>query len=325
MAVFSIICGLVLLGLSPATVLAREGVAGMDLDLSAGYRVDQLDWNIAGNIAGTSPNILSELTWEDLESYQVTARGRLVLASPHRPVSVVLRSYISYGDIYAGRNQDSDYFGDNRTREFSRSNNQADAGSLWDSSLGGGMVFFLAGRKLSLTPLLGFSYHAQNLTIQDGYQTLSDPSQAPPLHPGITLPPIGPIAGLDSRYETEWRSGWLGLDLRYQPLPVFSLQGTVEIHGGQFRASGDWNLRDDLRHPDSFKQNSDDASGLLANLGLRVGGPRLQLSADLTYQEWRADDGESWTYFSDGTVGLTRLNEVNWRVFSVNAGLTLSF
>ena len=33
---------------------------------SAGYRKDELDWNIAGNINGNNPNILSELTWEDL-------------------------------------------------------------------------------------------------------------------------------------------------------------------------------------------------------------------------------------------------------------------
>jgi hypothetical protein len=32
-----------------------------DLILSTGYRADELNWNIAGNILGSNPNVLSEL------------------------------------------------------------------------------------------------------------------------------------------------------------------------------------------------------------------------------------------------------------------------
>jgi len=310
---------------APERVRARDNPAGFDFDLSAGYRVDQLDWNIAGNTAGTNPNILSELTWDDLESYQITARGRAVMANPRLPVGGVIRGSFSYGDLFSGSNQDSDYFGDNRTREFSRSSNNADDGTVWDASLGGGVVFFMAGGKFSLTPLLGGSYHKQNLSMNDGYQTVSDLSQAPPLPPGITLPPIGPIAGLDSTYETEWRSGWLGLDLDYLPTPVFSVHGTVEVHGGNYEATGNWNLRSDLQHPNSFKHTSDNAYGLVTNLGLRAGGPQLQLTVDFYYQKWQADDGVDRTYFSDGTYGITKLNEVNWEATSINAGLSVRF
>ncbi len=310
---------------SPGQAQARDVLERFNFDLSAGYRVDQIDWNIAGNIGGTSPNILSELTWDDLESYQVTARGQVLLGNQRSPFGGTIRGSLSYGDIYAGGNQDSDYFGDNRTREFSRSNNNADKGDVWDGSLGGGVVFFMAGRKFALTPLLGVSYHKQNLSIYEGYQTVSDPSQAPPLHPGITLPPVGPIAGLDSTYEARWWSGWFGLDLNYQPIPAFSVHGSVETHGGSYEATGNWNLRDDLQHPDSFKHTSDNAFGVVTNLGLRAGGPRLQLTLDFYYQKWQVDDGEDRTYFSDGTVGITKLNEVNWEATSLNAGLTYSF
>ena len=36
--------------------------------MTGGYRKDNLDWNIAGDTTGNHPNILSELTWDDVES-----------------------------------------------------------------------------------------------------------------------------------------------------------------------------------------------------------------------------------------------------------------
>ena len=94
--------------------------------LLAGYRIDQLDWNIAGNNAGTNPNILSELTWKDLEIYQVQFKPSVTLGNSHRGgVRYHLRGMLGWGSIVDGSNQDSDYAGDNRTLEFSRSNNSA--------------------------------------------------------------------------------------------------------------------------------------------------------------------------------------------------------
>ncbi|UCG08955.1 MAG: hypothetical protein JSV83_10030, partial [Desulfobacterales bacterium] len=102
-----------------------------------GYRRDELDWNIAGNINGNNPNILSELTWEDLEIYQLR---------------------------------------------------------------------FGKGLTADIRPVVGYSYHEQNLTITDGYQPIATP--------GIT-PPEGPFVGLDSTYETQWYGPWVGMDLRF--------------------------------------------------------------------------------------------------------------
>ena len=96
-----------------------------DFTLSAGYRKDDLDWNIAGDINGDNPNVLSELTWEDVESYQVKLQGAIVW-----PNRIAMRGYVNYGWIFDGDNQDSDYLGDNRTFEFSRSNNNTDDDDL---------------------------------------------------------------------------------------------------------------------------------------------------------------------------------------------------
>ena len=50
----------------------EAGQTEVDIEFASGYRVDHLDWNIAGNAAGTNPTILSELTWNDLGAPQIS-------------------------------------------------------------------------------------------------------------------------------------------------------------------------------------------------------------------------------------------------------------
>ena len=167
---------------------------------TGGYRQDNLNWTIAGNSAGTSPNILSELEWEDLQILEVQGKAEIVLAE-----HFVLDGIGSYGQIMSGENQDSDFLGDNRTFEFSRSNNDAESGSVLDLSGGAGIRIHLdeyaeklESEKLHLTLLGGYSYHEQNLEITNGFQT---------------IPFTGSFAGLDSRYETQWEGPWAGFSL----------------------------------------------------------------------------------------------------------------
>src|SRR3990172_5207531 len=115
------------------TARGDEPFVSADFTLGAGYSVDSLDWNIAGTSAGTGPNILSELAWSDLAISQVKGQGRVALAK-----HVYLKGSLAGGLIFDGENQDSDYLGDNRTLEFSRSNNNSDAGNVWDASAGAG-------------------------------------------------------------------------------------------------------------------------------------------------------------------------------------------
>ena len=143
---------------------AGGGRKGITLD--AGYRRDNLDWNIAGS--NNSPNVLSELTWRDLNIFQV--RGELAGANVEH---VYFRTTFDYGWVVSGENQDSDYAGDNRSLEFSRSINSVNGSKVWDVSLGMGKEFpFGAKQQHSIIPQLGFSYHSQNLNMTDGNQVL---------------------------------------------------------------------------------------------------------------------------------------------------------
>ena len=117
------------------------------LDLSAGYRTDTLNWHIAGNLQGTDPNVLSELTWSDLKIYQLKLANRTVIKN-----RVYLQGHLDFGAVISGDNQDSDYYGDNRTQEISRSLNGVDGNNVWDASIGAGPRFTFFDATMAICP-----------------------------------------------------------------------------------------------------------------------------------------------------------------------------
>ena len=307
--------------LLPTCTYARDRLAGFDLEVNGGQRKDQFDWNIAGDVAGTNPNILSELTWDDLEINEINAKAKIVVVNTKVPFAGMVKGGVGYGEITSGENRDSDYGLDNRNGEWSRSNNRSNHGDVWDAKIAGGVIFMSSNRVFSLAPHGGYSFSRQELTIHDGVQTISGVNPF-----GGPNPPLpGPIPGLDSTYDGEWQTGFIGLDLEYKPSPKFEIYGGVELHFGQYEAEADWNLRADFRHPVSFTHESDEALGLLANGGLRIGWKNVLLNAEIRYSNFEAEDGIDTTYFSNGTIGKTKLNEVNWDSISVTGGITFRF
>jgi hypothetical protein len=290
---------------------------GTNLEFGAGYRKDNLDWNIAGDINGNNPNILSELTWSDVDIFQLKGGIRSTISEVF-----YLRGSLGYGWVFDGENQDSDYSGDNRTLEWSRSNNSTDNGNVVDGTLGVGYQFKVAADRLKFIPLLGYSYSRQFYNITDGVQTVSEPALAPP---GSTPLPLGPFPGLNSTYEAEWWGPWVGLDLLFDVSEKVTLFGGVEYHWANYNGEADWNLRSDFAHPKSFEHDSD-GTGILVSVGGEVHLSKpWYLSLNINYQDWSTDPGLDRLFFSDGSTTETRLNEVNWDSFAILLGLTYRF
>ncbi len=295
-----------------AAQVRAEGGIGVDVGLQTGYRLDRLDWTIAGNSNGTSPNILSELTWSDIQIAHIQGSGELSLGR-EKCAGVSPRAFLSlgYGRIFNGDNQDSDYARNDRQGEWSRSNNSTDAGSVLDLSYGLGTRFFLDDDKLTLTPMFGYSYHEQNMHITDGWQT---------------IPATGSFAGLDSRYETEWGGPWFGLETGLHPSDKLQFSLLFSYHFAlSYLAEGCWNLRHDLM-ADSFKQKATDGHGYT----VAVGGDyfftkALNFFINVEYRSFTVADGSEWKYFTNGNVSKTRLNEVNWSARTFAGGLRYFF
>ena len=285
--------------------------------LSAGYRKDNLNWHIAGNLQGTRPNVRSELTWSDLEIIQFKLSNRSVIKN-----RFYLRGHLIYGAVLSGDNRDSDYNGDDRTQEFSRSLNGVDGNHVWDGSLGVGPRFSFFNESMVICPMLGYAVSEQDLNIVDGYQAITTP-------PATT--PIGPIPGLDSRYQTRWKGPWLGVDLLFSipcqdtPFTHIGLTFTGEYHWVDYDAEADWNLRTDFRHPVSFAHFAD-GSGFVAGAALLFKSKqRWGINVGLNVKEMTTDSGLDRIYFANNTIADTRLNEVRWRSFTFEAGVSYQF
>ena len=283
----------------------------LTLDLEAGYRQDELNWNIAG--FNGNPNVCSELSWEDLQIFQVQTKAFLTTSW-----GFYLRGNADYGWIYQGRNQDSDYEGSNRTQEYSRSNNKADDGNVYDAVLGLGRSCWVRREKLWIAPLFGYSAHGQHLTMTDGVQTIAtDPSF------------LGPFAGLHSRYNALWYGPWVGLDFGYVASPRLSLWGNAEYHWAKYRGKGSWNLREDFI--DDFIHDADGTGVVLGggfNYCLR---DQWFWGLSANYQNWQTDPGNHRVTALVNLLGPnkqivgtlpivinTRLNEVKWRSWSIS-------
>lgn len=303
-----------------ATAAERKPPAGLESTfvLRNSYRRDDLKWNIAGDRHGRNPNILSELKWEDLEIYQLQLQY-----SALAPRIVYLKASVDYGWIFDGDNRDSDYLGNNRTLEFSRSENSADDGHVWDTSAGIGYPFKLGGNfNLGIRPLIGYCYREQHLKISNGFQKVSTP--------GLTPPP-GPIKGLHSRYDTQWYGPWIGTDLAFRSKVIktfiyrIEANFSYEYHWFDYRAAGNWNLRQDLDHPKSFEHRTDGTGSCLA-AGISIFfNPNWALNLNYNYLSWKTDEGTNRVNFADGTHAKTQLNEVRWKSYALGLAVVYRF
>lgn len=280
-----------------------------DVYLKTGYRRDELIWNKAG-LNGV-PNILSELTWDNLEIATLNIGSTLYFNN-----NWLVNLDFLYGRILDGDNQDSDYFGDNRTSEFSRSNNGADEGDVYDISAHIGYRWKWGYEnsqsiKGEVRPLLGVSYHAQNLKAVDGNQT---------------IPAFGAFEGLDSSYDSTWFGPWLGLESLFFFSDKLSLRLGTEAHYAYYDATANWNLRTDFEHPESFTHEAQ-GYGFITRLEAQYQfDTKLSFNFSVNHQRWRADrKGVDQIFFADGSTVKLKFNEVEWDSFAMNLGVNYQF
>ncbi len=280
-----------------------------------GLREGELRWNIASDTSGNkTPNILSELTFADLSIFEI--QGGIDI----RFNRGILRNIRLEGNIKTGTNSDgtvtdSDYNGDNRTNEYSRSMSNPDGSTTLDGK-------FIIGYEIQwsehivITPLLGYRYNQQSLKMKDGEQILDTRAAA------LSL---GPFASqLNSSYEAEWNSAVFGLDSQYRTQKhQFSLR--LELTLSDYYAEANWNLRSDFAHPKSFAHW---ARGTGNNIEFKYQynvTPTFTLWASYRLEDWTTNEGDDVVYFSDGTKASTQLNEVIWESTATSAGFSLNF
>ncbi len=284
----------------------------VDVHVDIGYRRDQLDWRIAAP-SGT-PNILSELQWQHIETVMLSTGADITFAD-HWQGEINL----GYGAIFDGRNQDSDYVLDNRQDEFSRSNNVTEDGATIDVSGALGYHFDIGWKNttpnLRLTPKLGYAFHTQQFNTTQGFQTIDTINNN-----------LGSFDGLNSYYDATWFSVFAGLATRFNINQRLTLQGQVNYHLADYEGTGNWNLRDDFAHPQSFTQTAE-GDGIVGSAVARYRvNPAWSLRLSADWQKWQANhNGINNPHFSDGSSDTTKFNGVNWDSYGFNVGVEYRF
>lgn len=309
------------LALAPVTGFAQNaspGATQVQVWLTPGYGQGELSWNIAHPTG--SPDVLSQLDYEDLEL--VTGELGVRLEYEHTPQTrLILESSIQFGSIRQGDAQDRDWLGDHRTDLVSLSTARVDGDHVGRLSLAFGYQVPIT-QWLSLSPLMGYDYREQKINFIDGTQVVSVPNG------DFIPPPPGRFAGLDSHYETEWRSLWFGLEAQLAPLPRHTLKLRAEYHLPKYDAVATWNLRTDFAQPNSFEHETNDGHGYRLQLayGYEL-TPRWQLRLHLDWEKFRMEDGIDRLHFVEPQVATaySPLNEVEWKQWNLSAGLAWHF
>jgi len=275
------------------------------IDATGGHQRRNLYWSIAGNGAGTSPNVYSELKWKGVGSIST---GLDISWKAWKDWVVVGAGSRSF--TVSGRVSDKDYGADDRRDVIYDQSFAANKGYAYTLFFGLGYQWRV-GSGLRLVPVAGYGLSGQRLSITDG---------------GL----------LDSYYKTRWEGFAARLSGDWQlsgrPLPF----GGGQPHGGwallfraayhqvNYRAEGDWNLIQNFSHPVSFRHRGD-GYGLEGQLGIKYTLGRVALLLMGDYAGWSTGKGVDELYLASGQTSQTQLNEVVLSELGVSTGVRIGW
>lgn len=269
-----------------------------EFDLETGYRKDSLNWNIGG--PNRKPNILSELNWKDLTASEITSCFKIFQNNGY------IRLSGNYAHFFSGSVQDSDYFGDNRKGEYSRSKAKSSGSHAYGISTATGFQFPLCSNQLIFYPLIGYAWNAQHFKIKDGFQIID-------LEDNF----YGSLYRLHSSYKSRFQGPFIGIDLNYRVNPLFTILATFEYHFLKYTGTGHWNFRKDF-----YKdfQHTANGHGVFGSLGAFYQiNSRLSLGITFKGKCFKAKQGNVKFYalIKDKKLIINQpFNNVTWKSFN---------
>jgi|SRR5690606_7255833 len=244
-----------------------------EIEISPIYSGSSFNWSIAGN--NNTPNILSELSWRNIQSYGIRFNMGLQLDDDIKP-------YLSFAveNTYSGEGTDVDYIEDDRQGTVYN--------KAFDSSKGHYMKLSLSHPIANSGNLLiGLSSTIQKLNL---------------FHEGIEK-------------KSSYSVMWIGLEGKLlntvynRDRLAVSFDNSVRL--SRYLAKANWVLREDLKQPVSFKHYTfigefESAFKVVFKLYRDIftgfGGHLTVL---------RSLRGDDVLFFANGDVATTQLNRVN--------------
>jgi Protochlamydia outer membrane protein len=264
-----------------------------------GLQQSRFEWSIAGNTAGTNPNILSELIWKDLKGpgfgldvgYKITHRFSV-------------RATNQYSNITKGEVEDTDYADDNRQNAFYFDLLNANKGYLYNGSLQFGYQLVKFG-EFNINPIVGLSYNQQKFHL---LESAGNPDSK----------------GLNSVYEARYTGFDFGAEFLLK-MQKFSIGATVLGGFYKYSAKANWNLIPDFAKPVSFTHQANSFS-LAGDINLAIPlNKSLRLEVDYSINNISTYTGIDKAYYNTRATEETQFNGANFRKNAILLGLNFSF
>jgi len=268
----------------------------LEVSASVGVQVESLNWSIAGNSSGQNPNVLSELKWKNVTSFNFSGElkwniwNRVVIYGNYN------RSHITSGDV-----SDIDYAADNRTQSTYNQNFSDDKGNTNAWYAGAGYVIFNSNR-FSLVPYAGYGIDKQSLYILDN---------------------TGQFPDLNSSYFTRWKGAFIKVTSSARLINFLKIAADITYNQVNYNAQGNWNLISQFQHPVSYTHV---ASGYGINAGARLVYniiPDVSVHIGYNYFNWQTGNGTDLLYLSSGQVDKTQMNGVYRKGYLISGGVML--
>lgn len=264
-----------------------------------GLQQSKFDWSIAGNAAGTSPNILSELIWKNLKgpsfgldiTYNITER-------------LSVKATNQYSNITKGEAEDTDYADDNRQNAFYFDLLNANKGYLYDADLQLSYQLLKFG-EFNINPIVGLSYNQQKFHL---LESANNPDSK----------------GLNSTYEARYKGFDFGAEFVLKA-QKFSIGTTILGGFYTYSAKANWNLIPDFAKPVSFTHQANSFS-LSGDINLAVPlNKSLRVEVDYQINNINTYSGVDKAYFNSRPTEETQFNGADLRRNAVLLGLNISF
>jgi outer membrane protease len=285
---------LLMAGLLLAAVPAL-GQQRLQVEASTGWRQENLRWSIAGNSAGQSPNVYSELKWKKVggPAADVTLSWKV-----WRRLVVFAEGSCAFH--LSGSVSDMDYGGNDRTNQLYGQTVDSRKGSNYTVAAGAGYRL-CAGERFQLTPVVGYGGSGQFLPVGD------------------------PGGVLNSHYRAGWRGPLVRAEGAWQAFSHWAVLFQGTYHQVVYRADADWNLIRDFRHPVSFRHHAN-GYGLDGELGVSyTAGRHIRLVVKGNYFNWQTGKGTDELYLSSGETSRTQLNGVVMDGLGVRVGVEVGW
>lgn len=253
-----------------------------------GLSSTDVNWSVAGNQQGTSPNILSEVVWTKLKgaNYHIQADYKI-------NQKLGLSFVMDYNNINKGSGNDSDYAEDNRKGNFNNIDFSSNQGYTYNIQVKANysfpkVSFFVP--KLSL----GLEQLKQKLYLNDteGFDT-----------------------GLNSTYRAVWNGGSIGVSIEI-PIKSFYISGGYAFGIYDYSAQANWNLKEDLQKPISFRH---DALGFKHEIKLLAGyniSDHFDIGLSLNRNYGVTNTGTDQLYLVTGDEKRSQFNGIEFKQFS---------